>query len=120
MGRATASRLCGTDGGSPAHLGGRYLHLEADTDEHGWLHAEYDDHRQEELLVEKVLWRGRRPTVETWLSWDRAEDRQSDGRPSLREDYPAELDHLDVDLDITGAGYESAQFGLARTRTPQR
>lgn len=75
------------------------LAVDALTNEFDWLMYEYDAWRAEEITLSKF--RGGHP--ECWLSLDRPEDRQPNGRPGLAND-PARLEHIDVKADLTGHG----------------
>ncbi|MEM1250100.1 MAG: M1 family aminopeptidase [Acidobacteriota bacterium] len=92
---------------------GRYFHADLRTRENDWLVVEYDDHRAEELILQSFETRGSFltlftknpfPTLETWLSLDRAEDRSAEGSPARRPNHTVSLQHLDADIDLTKAG----------------
>ncbi len=95
------------------NFGGHYFHADLRSEEHGWLVVEYDDHRAEELTLQSFETRGSfltlftkvpHPTLETWLSLDRAEDRQADGASARRPNHAAKLVHLDAQIDLTRPG----------------
>lgn len=71
-----------------------------ETADYGWLTYEYDSTRTEEISL--VRWHYL--LAETWLSLDRAEDRQKDGRPGRVPSAPVSLDHIDVKADLTKYG----------------
>ena len=77
-----------------------------------WLRYDYDTLTDEEIGVTK--WAPRLP--EGWISLDRAEDRQKDGRPGVRRSAPAALEHIDVKADLTKHGREG-EVGDSRQRT---
>ena len=107
------------------NLGGRYAHIEIDTKEHGWLVVEYDDHRSEELTLQHFETRGSflvlltkmpYPTLVTWLSLDRRQDRNPHGGPARRPNHGARLFHLDAEIDLTKPGREPRQ-GYGRSHS---
>lgn len=75
------------------------LVVDAKTEDYDWLMYEYDSWRTEEISLSK--WRTR--YAEVWISLDRPEDRQSNGRPGRAHD-PAVLTHIDVKADLTRRG----------------
>jgi hypothetical protein len=62
-----------------------------------WLTWDYDGTRREEIQL--IRWWRQFPEV--WLSLDRAEDRQPNGRPGADRGRPARLDAIDVKADLT-------------------
>lgn len=79
-----------------------YLRVDMLTDDDGWIVYDYDTHRLEEIWVR--TWDRRSSMVESWLSLDRPEERRPDGRPATSEDWPLDLQHLDVTARIGGMG----------------
>jgi hypothetical protein len=77
-----------------------------------WLRYEYDDASMEEISV--VRFAPRRPEV--WVSLDRAEDRQKDGRPGTRQSALVALEHIDVKADLTKHG-RFGDAGESKQRT---
>jgi hypothetical protein len=77
-----------------------------------WLRYEYDTAALEEISV--VRYGPRMP--EAWVSLDRPEDRQKNGRPGPRHSYPASLQHIDVKADLTKHG-RFGEVGESRQRT---
>jgi len=73
-----------------------------ETKDFDWVTYEYDALRPEEITLTKLdsQW------PEVWISLDRAEDRQTDGRPGARWSAVASLDHIDVKADLTKSGIE--------------
>jgi hypothetical protein len=77
-----------------------------------WLDYDYDSTRMEEVR----LYRFRNASAETWVSLDRAEDRQPDGRPGTRDGRDAKLSFIDVKADLTKYG-SNAGYGDTRQRS---
>lgn len=75
------------------------LAIDVKTDEYDWLMYEHDDWRAEEITLAK--WRN--GFRETWVSLDRAEERQANGRPGPSRDA-ASLVHVDIKADLTRRG----------------
>jgi hypothetical protein len=65
-----------------------------------WLRYDYDATSVEEISL--IRFRPRNP--EGWISLDRPEDRQKNGRPGTRHSAPAALEHIDVKADLTKYG----------------
>lgn len=80
------------------------------TKDFGWLRYDYDAAILEEISV--IRFGPRRPEV--WVSLDRPEDRQKDGRPGTRQSALASLEHIDVKADLTKHGLGEA--GESRQR----
>lgn len=77
-----------------------------------WLTYEYDPERDEEI----GLFHLDRTTVDAWLSLDRPEDRQANGRPGPPTSRPLSLGHLDVKADLTKYG-RTGRVGETEQRT---
>lgn len=78
------------------------LQMRVDANTHGldWLTFDYDSHRDEEINLYR-LHSGR---TETWVSLDRAEQRQKDGRPGTPNLSPIVMTHVDIKADLTRYG----------------
>ncbi len=87
----------------------RFLYIEMDTEELGWLTYEWDDLRREEIRLTKFE---RNYYNEIWLSLEPPEERLADGRP--RGDRGAMLDihHVDLTVDLAGER-RSVRVGLS-------
>jgi hypothetical protein len=72
-----------------------------------WLTWDYDSSRQEEINV--VHWGGRAPEI--WISLDRPEDRNADGRPGSNPSQLVRLEHVDVKGDLTKHSRTAATVG---------
>ncbi|MDP9193626.1 MAG: hypothetical protein M3P06_18175 [Acidobacteriota bacterium] len=77
-----------------------------------WLRYDYDAASVEEISITRY---GPR-TPETWVSLDRPEDRQKDGRPGTRQSFMVSLQHIDVKADLTRHG-RFGDAGESRQRT---
>ena len=78
---------------------GFYWRAEIETSEHGWVTVTFDSSRSEELTV--LQFNRKHSYVESWLSLDREEDRREDGRPSGRERPPLDIQHVELDGDLS-------------------
>ncbi|MEA2489946.1 MAG: hypothetical protein QOH21_1738, partial [Acidobacteriota bacterium] len=86
--------------------------IDVKTADFDWLTWDYDSSRAEEITLTRY---DRMP--ETWISLDRAEDRQADGRPSATAYLgPATLDHIDMKADLTKRG-STGEVGEHNQRT---
>lgn len=90
-----------------------YLRVDMKTREYGWLTFDFDARRAEEIVVE--WFNSDFSVVERWLSIDRQEDRQSDGRPTSEPRPRLDIRHISIDADLTHFAKES-QRGAARIR----
>jgi hypothetical protein len=77
-----------------------------------WLRYDYDAASVEEISV--IRFGPRMPEV--WVSLDRPEDRQKDGRPGTRQSALVSLEHIDVKADLTKHG-RFGEVGESRQRT---
>ncbi|HEU4888045.1 MAG TPA: M1 family aminopeptidase, partial [Thermoanaerobaculia bacterium] len=77
-----------------------------------WLRYDYDATSAEEITL--IRFRPRVPEV--WISLDRLEDRQKNGRPGSRHSAFAALEHIDVKADLTKYG-RIGDVGESRQRT---
>jgi len=77
-----------------------------------WLTWDYDATRQEEERL--IKWADILPEV--WLSLDRPEDRQPDGRPGERPSVIADIEQIDVKADLTHNG-RMGEVGISHQRT---
>lgn len=87
------------------------LAIDVKTDEYDWLMYEHDAWRAEEITLAK--WRN--GVRETWVSLDRAEDRQENGSPGRPRDA-ASLVHVDIKADLTKRG-RTGEVGRSRQTT---
>jgi hypothetical protein len=77
------------------------------TPDFDWLTYDYDSSRREEIQVDH--WGGR--LDETWVSLDRPEDREADGRPGANENQQAIALGLDVKGDLTKRSNRHSSIG---------
>jgi hypothetical protein len=83
--------------------GDDYLRVEMDTERWSWLAYEVDALNPEEIqLLHRDL-----GVTEVWLSLDRPEDRDPDGRPTLVRHDQLTLEHVDLTIDLLEPGRES-------------
>jgi hypothetical protein len=77
-----------------------------------WLRYDYDAASVEEISIVRFM-----PRVpEIWISLDRVEDRDKNGRPGTRHSAVASLEHIDVKADLTKHG-RTGDVGESRQRT---
>jgi hypothetical protein len=87
--------------------------IDVKTADFDWLTWDYDSSRPEEV----TLTRYNKLLPETWISLDRAADRQADGRPSAKlHAGPATLDHVAIKADLTKRG-SAGEVGGQNQRT---
>lgn len=98
---------------SMLNAGAEYFLADMKTAEHDWLLYEYDSASAEEITLAQISARG----VEVWVSLDRAEDRNAEGRPGGMT-ARAVLEHIDVQADLTRHG-RSGAVGSNQQRTLQ-
>jgi hypothetical protein len=84
------------------------LRVDTKTDRLGWLAFDYDARRLEEVRLESFNTGYKYP--ETWLSLDRAADRNAQGRPSSRGNPEMDIQHADIAVDVTEAGRDKDFF----------
>ena len=65
---------------------------------------QFDATLPEEVDLQRFSRRGRFGVLESWVSLDRAEERQEDGRPLGTESTRFALEHVDTAVDLTRAG----------------
>jgi hypothetical protein len=82
------------------------------TTDFDWLRYDYDATSAEEVSL--LRFRPRIPEI--WISLDRPEDRQKNGRPGTRHSAPVALEHIDVKADLTKYG-SFGDAGQSRQRT---
>ncbi|MCP4653927.1 MAG: M1 family metallopeptidase [bacterium] len=80
--------------------GDRYLRAEMKTDSFNWLTYDYDDLRREEIQLSKFQLNR---FTEIWVSLDRPQDRDADGRPSGERRNIIDVEHVDLRVDVTGS-----------------
>ncbi len=90
-----------------------YVRVDMKTSEHGWLTFDYDARRAEEIVVE--WFNSDFSVLESWLSLDRAADRQESGLPTGQHRQVVEIEHVEVTADLQKFASES-QRGAARIR----
>ncbi|MEM7049870.1 MAG: M1 family aminopeptidase [Acidobacteriota bacterium] len=76
-----------------------YLWVEFDTEAFGWLAYQYDPFAREEITLSTVplnRW------AETWVSLDRPETRDAEGKPSGGREALIDIEHVDLEIDLTG------------------
>jgi Peptidase family M1 domain len=77
-----------------------------------WLRFDYDAASTEEISIIRFMPR----LPEMWISLDRAEDRDPNGRPGSRESAAAALEHIDVAASLIKHG-STGDVGRSRQRT---
>lgn len=87
-----------------------YLRIEMKTAVFAWLTYDYDGLRQEEILISRFD--PKESYVEDWVSLDRPEDRDAEGRPMSPRRFLLDLKHVDLQIDITKAG-QDARAGIS-------
>jgi len=90
-----------------------YVRIDMRTDERSWLTYDFDDWRDEEIALE--WFNPAYDVLEHWLSLDRLEDRDPDGRPTGKRRPIVDIDHLEITADLTRFAQESPQ-GVAKIR----
>jgi len=90
-----------------ANPDGLYFRAEMRTKDFDWMVFEFDSANDEEITLTR--WINAYP--ESWISLDRAEDREKDGRPGPRRSRPAMVTHVDVKADLTKFG-RSGEVGM--------
>ena len=102
------------------NLGSRYMRASMRTAELSWLEYDLDDLRSEEVRLQTFQIRANTlrlmpfPTVETWVSLDRQEQRQDTGEPSGNPNPALRLQHISSKIDLTKLGRAPA-VSLSRT-----
>ncbi|MCD4751225.1 MAG: hypothetical protein K8R59_17785 [Thermoanaerobaculales bacterium] len=76
-----------------------YLVVDMETDSYDWIVFEFEPWRDEEIALYKH--QRQNDYIETWVSLDRAEHRIEDGRPSSLTSYIADLQHLEIEVDLS-------------------
>lgn len=77
-----------------------YLLVDMDTADFGWMAFQFEPWDREEITL-SVLQRSYEFT-ETWVSLDRAEDRDEHGRPTPVRRAPVAVAHADIHVDLSG------------------
>lgn len=90
-----------------------YIRIDMRTRERSWLTYDFDAWRDEEIAVE--WFNPAYDLLEHWLSLDRPEDRDPDGRPTGKRRAIIDIDHLEITADLTRLAKESPQ-GVAKIR----
>lgn len=88
--------------------GDRFLRVDVKTAAWSWLTFDYDAQRLEEIRLETFNAPYTYP--ETWLSLDRAADRDPQGRPGGRRQPAIDVEHADITADLTGPGRDKDLF----------
>ncbi|HVT45907.1 MAG TPA: M1 family aminopeptidase [Thermoanaerobaculia bacterium] len=88
-----------------------YLRIDFRTDAFDWLTWEHDRDRHEEITLDRF----ESGYPEIWLSIDRPEDRDPEGRPSPDGRPSIDIEHIDVRADLTRFGSGSSA-GIAQER----
>jgi len=81
-----------------ANPGGEYLRADMET-ESGWLTYVFEHGSAEEIRVEKFQYD--HSFLETWVSLDRPEERDSNGRPASHWQSPVDIIHVEITADLT-------------------
>lgn len=80
--------------------GDRYLRVELDSRDHGWLGYLYDSQLHEEIALMKF--QKMNEFTELWVGLDRAEDRTPEGRFNDEAmSFVLDIEHVALDIDIT-------------------
>lgn len=79
--------------------GDSYFLADMDTSTHGWLMFEFEPWRDEEITLSKL--RQLNEYVEIWVSMDRAEHRELNGRPGWTRSNLADLQHVIAEVDLS-------------------
>lgn len=79
-----------------------YLRAAIKSETFGWLTYEFDGSLVEE--VELSFFDPKASYLESWLRLDRAEDRDSRGRSTYRRQPAIDVEHVDIQADLTKAG----------------
>jgi hypothetical protein len=93
------------------NAGGLQMTAGFKTASYDWLTYDYNSSRDEEIQLTKF----KSTVAESWLSLDRAEDRDASGRPGARLSRNAALSHIDVKADLTHLGRETVGESGQRT-----
>ncbi|MEW5806286.1 MAG: M1 family aminopeptidase [Acidobacteriota bacterium] len=81
------------------NAGDEFLFVDMKTNDFGWLAFSFDRLQNEEIQLHKQ--KENFDFIETWVSLDRASDRQASGRPThIRRDQ-MDVTHLDIEVDLT-------------------
>jgi len=88
--------------------GDRFLRVDVKTAGHGWLTFDYDEQRLEEIRLDTFNTAYSYP--ESWLSLDRAADRDERGRPGRRREPAIDVEHADIKADLTQPGRDEDLF----------
>ena len=88
--------------------GDRFLRVDVKTAGFGWLTFDYDAQRLEEIRLETFNAAYSYP--ESWLSLDRAADRDPRGRPAHRRSQAIDVEHADITADLTEPGRDEDFF----------
>lgn len=88
--------------------GDRFLRVDVKTQGFGWLTFDYDAQRLEEIRLETFNAAYAYP--ETWLSLDRAADRDRRGRPAHGHARAIDVEHADIVADVTEPGRDEDFF----------
>jgi hypothetical protein len=78
--------------------GDDYLIVDAETPEFGWLMYEYDPFCQEEITLTKL--QKENNFAETWVSLDRPEERDSQGRPTSARKRAIDVTNAAIEIDL--------------------
>ena len=79
--------------------GDDYVLADMDTDGFGWLMVEIEPWRDEEINLVRLAQLNE--FVEVWVSLDLGTERLPDGGPGPRHSAPADLVHVDVEVDLS-------------------
>ncbi|MFC1849619.1 M1 family metallopeptidase [candidate division CSSED10-310 bacterium] len=76
-----------------------FLCVDMNTESYDWLRYDFENQRLEEIQLKKL--QSRFNYKEIWVSLDRVEDRQADGRPSAVCRDPIDITHVEFLIDLT-------------------
>ena len=89
--------------------GDAYLRAAMRTEAYDWIEYVFDGLDAEEVYL--AVFRKLNGFVEEWVRLDRAADRQPDGRPAPDPALRLDLQHLDVEVDLTKAAKTLSPLG---------
>jgi len=79
--------------------GDEFLRVEMDTETFGTITYVFDKYLLEEIQIRKLKQKNNFP--ETWVSLDRASDRDKSGRPGSNQRYRFDMISLDIEADLS-------------------
>jgi len=91
--------------------GDELLRLDMDTASYGWLSYRFDGLASEEIEI--AYWHPEYKGLESWVRLDRAEDRLPTGRPRSERRPLIDVEHVDIEADVTRANKKYSRLGRA-------